>query len=249
MLQQINLDQILFLDIETVPAARSYAALTPEQQKLWQEKARTKYRTEDAAQAELQYNNAGLYAEFGKIICVSVGLFQNRPEGLRFYVKSFASPDEFHLLAEFAEFADDLATRADEPATGRRRVHLLAAHNGKEFDFPYLCRRMLVHGVHLPTQLQIQGKKPWEVLHLDTLELWKFGDQKAYTSLRLLVEVFGLPSPKEDIEGSDVRRVYYEENDLDRIRRYCQRDVVTVARLIQKMRYEAPVTDDHVVQI
>jgi hypothetical protein len=246
MLESLDLEQILFLDIETVPAAPVYDDLPPAAKPLWQDKARAKYRTETEALAREQYPSAGLYAEFGKVICISVGVFQ-RKDKMRFFVRSFAGADEAALLADFAAFADDLATRPDKPAEGRRRVPILAAHNGKEFDFPYLCRRMLVHGIRLPAPLQIQGKKPWEVMHLDTMELWKFGDQKAFTSLRLLAHIFGLQSPKDDIDGSDIYRVFYHENGLERIRLYCQKDVITVARLLQKMRYEQPVPDDDVV--
>lgn len=246
MLESLDLEQILFLDIETVPAAPTYEDLPPAVKPLWADKARVKYRSENEEQARTLYHSAGLYAEFGKVVCISVGLFQ-RKDKMRFFVRSFAGADEAALLTEFAAFADDLATRPDKPSEGRRRVPILAAHNGKEFDFPYLCRRMLVNGIQLPAPLQIQGKKPWEVMHLDTMELWKFGDQKAFTSLRLLANIFGLQSPKDDIDGSDIYRVYYHENGLDRIRHYCQKDVVTVARLLQKMRYETPVPDEDVV--
>lgn len=98
---------------------------------------------------------------------------------------------------------------------------------------------MIIHGIELPLKLNLFGKKPWEVPHLDTLELWKFGDFKHYTSLKLLTSVLGIPSPKDDIDGSEIFRVYYEENDVQRIVTYCQKDTIAVAQIILRLRGEA----------
>ena len=124
---------------------------------------------------------------------------------------------------------------------------VLCAHNGKEFDFPYLCRRMLVNGIKIPKILQIMGKKPWEINHIDTLEFWKFGDYKHYTSLELLTEIFGIPSPKDDIKGSDVARVYWEEKDLNRIAKYCQKDVLALVQLFLRFKGESLLKEDDMI--
>lgn len=221
MLQKIDLRSILFLDIETVPSYPTFEDLSPETQALWEEKSR--YNRERSGQGpEESYQSAGIYAEFGKVICIGLGYFDVKEEGSEFRLSSFCGSDEKVLLENFARL---LRSRAG------KRFQRLCAHNGKEFDFPYLCRRMLINGIDLPDQLDIAGRKPWEVQHLDTMELWKFGDHKHYTSLKLLASVFGIPTPKDDISGSDVRRVYYEERDLERIDRYCRKDVVTLARI------------------
>ena len=127
--------------------------------------------------------------------------------------------------------------------------YVLCAHNGKEFDFPYIARRMLIHGITLPEKLNLFGKKPWEIPHLDTMELWKFGDFKHFTSLKLLAKIFGIPSPKDDIDGSQVRDVYYNEADLERIIQYCEKDTITVAQLVLKMRGEALLEQHEIITI
>lgn len=224
MLQELNILEVLFLDIETVPQLHRFDQLTDYKQKLWEEK--TKYvRERKQIGLEESYSEAGIHAEFGKIICISVGYFADSLGDLR--LKSFYGHDENDLLSQFSSLLAD---------TYKRPFRLLCAHNGKEFDFPYICRRMLINGIPLPELLNLAGKRPWEVPHIDTMELWKFGDYKHYTSLKLLAEIFHLPSPKEDIDGADVQRVYYEQSDLDRIERYCRRDVSTVAHLLQAYR-------------
>lgn len=218
MFNSLNLEKVLFLDIETVPMAASYDKLTGQFRKLWDHKAGFLARSPDDTPEKL-FAKAGIYAEFGKIICISVGYMYNR----EFRIKSFFGDDEHELLKEFAGLLNRYYNNRDQ---------LLCAHNGKEFDFPYIARRMLIHGIPLPHIINIAGKKPWEIAHLDTMELWKFGDFKSYTSLELLSAVFGIPTPKDDIDGSQVASVYYEENDLDRIVQYCQRDTLTVAQLM-----------------
>lgn len=251
MVDQLDIGRILFLDIETVAATRYYSELSPLFQQLWERKARQKYPAElaDLGAAEL-YSRAGLFAEFGRVVCVSVGLFQSQGPGrpMRLFVKSFTENPEANLLYSLAQFLDELAQRPDETDKGKLRVTHLCAHNGREFDYPYLCRRMMACQVALPELLRIQNKPAWELKHLlDTMELWKFGDYKAFTSLELLAAVFGIPTPKDDITGADVYPLYYEQSDLARITRYCQKDVVTLARLMQCYRYEVPVPDEDVV--
>jgi 3'-5' exonuclease len=230
MLENIKLDDVLFLDIETVPQVYNYNDLNEQMKKLWDARCRNQERSPD----QLYNDRAGIMAEFSKVVCISVGYFK---EG-GFRLKSFFGDDEKELLLQFAFLLDKYYNR---------ETHLLCAHNGKEFDFPFIARRMLLNAIKLPAKLDIAGKKPWEVKHLDTMELWKFGDYKSFTSLNLLAAIFGIPTPKDDIDGSDVARVYWEEHDLPRIATYCQKDVLTVARVLQKFRNEALVPDEAVV--
>ena len=220
MLRNLDLSKILFLDIETVPEEPAYDQLSDYRQQLWEEKSR--YQRKEEISAEDFYERAGIWAEFGKIVCISVGFFDTTsPQERCLRIKSFSGEEE-RMLREFKQLCDDHFYL---------KSHLLCAHNGKEFDFPYIARRMVIHRIDPPKILQLFGKKPWEVQHLDTLQLWKFGDFKHYTSLKLLAEILGLPSPKDDIDGSEVAQVYYGEKNLDRIVRYCEKDVVTLAQV------------------
>lgn len=239
MLRQLELDNVLFLDIETVSAVRHFDDLDAEWQALWSDKSKW-IRERDDLTLSQSYGRAGIYAEFGKIVCISVGYFAQSFGERRFRVTSFYGEDEAQLLQEFADLLNSHFNFSG---------HVLCAHNGKEFDFPYIARRMLIQGLELPRMLNIAGKKPWEVPHLDTMELWKFGDFKNYTSLKLLAQVFGIPTPKDDIDGSQVGHVYWEERDLERIERYCKKDVVTVAQLVLKFRGEQLLEEDEVVLV
>ena len=240
MLEKIDSENILFLDIETVPAFAEYNQLDERMQKLWNKKAERLSTAGSPADElfspERLYARAGIYAEFGKIICISVGAFAKG----EFRIKSFWGHDEKTLLTEFAAL---LNKRYNKPE------HLLCAHNGKEFDFPYIARRMLVLGIVIPRILDLSGKKPWEVGHLDTMELWKFGDYKNYTSLDLLAAIFNIPTPKDDIDGSQVADVYYKEQDLPRIVHYCTKDVLTVAQIFRCYRGEMLIEEDAVVVV
>ena len=222
----MNLEQVLFLDIETVPENTSFAELSEEKQELWAQK--TSYQRKGEITPEDFYERAGIWAEFGTIVCISVGYFVLKGEERSFRVTSFHGKEKDLLL----NFKNLLETHFSHPR------NLLCAHNGKEFDFPYIARRMLILGIRLPYKLDLFGKKPWEVPHLDTMELWKFGDYKHFTSLKLLANVLGIPSPKEDMDGSMVRDVYYEEKDLDRIMKYCVLDVATTAQVFLKLKGE-----------
>lgn len=231
-----DLFNVLFLDIETVPATQEFDGLSEEMQELWAIKSRSLLRNFEGELeydqiAELFSTRAGIYAEFGKIICVSVG-FLSRPvngELPLLRLKSFANHSEANLLEDFSELL--------EKHFGSPERFALCGHNIKEFDIPYLCRRMLVNQLPLPRMLDIAGRKPWETKHLlDTMEMWKFGDSKSYTSLRLLAAVFDFPSPKDDIAGADVAAVYWEERDLDRIAAYCEKDVLATAQLFLRLK-------------
>lgn len=234
MLNQLIDQQILYLDIETVGAYPSYFDMPDRIQQLWDKKAQSLNYKGDKKPLEL-FDRSGIYAEFGKIVCISVGYVVKGSQKLR--VKSYFSHNEAQLLFEFSEL---LKQHFNSPK------HLMCAHNGKEFDFPYIARRMLVHGLELPALLDIAGKKPWEIRHIDTLELWKFGDYKHFTSLDLLTAIFDIPSPKADIDGSQVHEVYWQQNDLKRIAEYCQNDVVAVAQLLNKYRGQPLFTEENI---
>src|SRR5210317_2556474 len=224
MITKLNLENILFLDIETVPEVEYFSDLDKTKQDLWEHKSQ--YQRKDEFTAEEFYEKAGIWAEFGKIICISVGYFTPQQNPRDFRLKSFYG-EEVDLLKEFKSLVD---TYFSTP------YHLLCGHNAKEFDFPYIARRMLILGIELPKPLELFNKKPWEVPHLDTLHLWRFGDYKHYTSLKLMAYVLGIPSPKDDIDGSQVATVYYKEKNLERIVQYCEKDVITVAKIILKLR-------------
>ncbi len=226
MLNTINISNILFLDIETVPQHSSFDEAPKEISVLWEKKFHQLRNKDENETPDSIYRQAGIYAEFGKVICISCGYF-SADKKLR--IKSFYGDDEKKLLVDFNDMINKFFSKSER---------LLCAHNGKEFDFPFLSRRMIINGVKLPAPLDIAGKKPWEVNHLDTMELWKFGDYKSYTSLLLLATVLGIPTPKDDIDGSMVWEVYWKEKNLERIVTYCQKDVLTVAQIILRFKGE-----------
>jgi len=234
MLHKLHLEQLLFLDIETVPEQKDFEALDDTKKELWDLKSRYK-RGEEVTPKEF-YDSAGIWAEFGIIICISVGYFRNKAADRHFRVTSYHG-SEAKILKDFKTL---LVDHFNHPK------YLLCAHNGKEFDFPYIARRMIINGISLPAKLDLFGKKPWEVPHLDTMELWKFGDYKHYTSLKLMANILGIPSPKGDIDGSMVRDVYYKDRDIDRIIRYCEKDVITVAQVFLRLRNEALLADNEI---
>ena len=229
----IDFSKTLFLDIETASQVKDYSQLSERMQKLWDHKAEQIAKGDESATPESLYERAAIYAEFGKIICISVGFFNDQ----RFRLKSFYGHDEKALLTEFATLLDRYYAFPDAQ---------LCAHNGKEFDFPYIARRMMVNGIKIPRVLQVAGKKPWETNFIDTMELWKFGDYKTFTSLDLLCAIMEIPTPKDDINGSEVGRVYWIENDLERIKTYCQKDVLAVAQLMRRYNYLPLIADDQV---
>ena len=235
MLHKLNLNDILFLDIETVPLHEQYSELSAETQMLWEEK--TRYQRKEEFSAEEFYDRAGIWAEFGKIVCISVGYFSFRHQQRTFRVTSFTG-EEKNLLEDFSRLVNEHFSRPNK---------LFSAHNGKEFDFPYISRRMIINGIEIPQKLQLFGKKPWEIPHLDTMEMWKFGDYKHYTSLKLLAHILGIPSPKDDIDGSEVRNVFYNEGDIDRIATYCEKDTITVAQILLRFRNDTLLDDDEIL--
>ena len=225
----MNFNNILFLDIETVSQFESHEHLPDEWKELWALKAQFLLRNKELETTETIYERAGIYAEFGKIICISCGCLQGNGKDRKLVIKSYCSDNEKKLLAEFSDMLQKWSGDADK---------YLCAHNGKEFDYPYICRRMVINGIEIPEALKIAGRKPWEVRHLDTLEFWKFGDYKNYTSLKLLAKVLCVPSPKDDIDGSQVNTVYWKEKDLDRIVNYCQKDVITLTQVLLRFHCE-----------
>jgi predicted PolB exonuclease-like 3'-5' exonuclease len=229
---------ILFLDIETIPQHPSFESCPEEMKKLWSRKAANLKHDPEETVEDL-YKRAGIYAEFGQIICVSTG-FIHTVEGVEtLRIKSFSGHDEHAMLQEFAALLRKSFSNSDSR---------LCAHNGKEFDFPYLGRRMVINNIPLPNILDVAGKKPWEVNFLDTMEMWKFGDFKSYTPLNLLTHVLGVPSPKDDIDGSQVWSVYWLENDLDRIVRYCEKDVEALANVYRRMKGLPVIPKDRIIR-
>ncbi|TXC85428.1 ribonuclease H-like domain-containing protein [Luteibaculum oceani] len=215
---------LLFIDLETVPLHEKFEDLDPRGQELWQLKNRY-WLQDDQDPSAVYAERAGVMAEFSKVICATVAYLSSNGNGLALKLKSFYGDDEKTVLQELIPVLNSV---------GRTELKLLCAHNGIEFDFPFLARRITIHQLALPECLDLAGKKPWEVPHIDTMELWKFGDRKAYTSLNLLSYVFNIPSPKDDISGADVKKVYYEEKNLERIVRYCEKDVTTLAKIYLK---------------
>jgi DNA polymerase elongation subunit (family B) len=226
------MEHILFLDIETAPIAESYSQLEPRMRQLWDKKSE-KIKTTEEQTPEQLYQRAGIYAEFGKVICISVAYLSK--DEVR--IKSFIHEEEKMLLQNFINLLNRHFSQDH---------HRLCAHNGKEFDFPYLCRRMLINGLKIPSILNVSGKKPWETSFLDTMEMWKFGDHKHYTSLDLLAEIFRIPSPKDDIDGSMVSEMYWKFKDMKRIKTYCEKDVLTVVQLFLRYQGNEILTDNQI---
>ena len=230
MFDSLSSEDILFIDIETVPQKADFTELPEHFQQLWNKKS-SYFRDENQVAADV-YERAGIYAEFGRIICISAGVIIQK-NGERFYrLKSFHNDDEKKLLIAFNDMLEKFTSNS-----GKK----LCAHNGLEFDYPYIARRTLINGLRLPRILDISGAKPWDIKDrlLDTLQMWKFGDYKNYTSLDLLCAVFDIPTPKDDIDGSQVAMVYYQEGDLDRIIRYCEKDTLALANLMLRYKGES----------
>ncbi len=237
MVTQLDLSKILFLDIETVPLVYKHQDLDKKTQGLWNKKTTFLQIREGVGPDEL-YEKAGIYAEFGKIICISVGFVVQIGGETQIRLKSFASKNEKELLQEFLDLLN---------SHYNNNSYMLCGHNGKEFDFPFLSRRILLNGLSLPKLLDNHGKKPWEINNLDTLDLWKFGDYKHYTSLELLTHIFDIPTPKDDMDGSQVAKVFFEDNDLDRIILYCEKDVIATIQLFRKYRGEPLIEDAFII--
>lgn len=237
MIHKIRLEHILFLDIETVPETENYDALDTEMKDLWELK--TQYQRKGEFTADEFYDRAGIWAEFGKIVCISAGYFTFKGDIRHFRVTSFFGAEKKILL----DFSNLLNNHFNQPQ------HVLCGHNAKEFDIPFIARRMIINQIAIPNKLDLFGKKPWEVPHLDTLELWKFGDYKHFTSLKLLTKILGIPSSKGDIDGSQVGHVFYVEKDIDRIVTYCEKDTIAVAQIFLRLRREELLVDEEIIHI
>ena len=239
IVKEIDPSRVLFIDVETVPLSSGYNELPEELKPFWDRKAGQISRG-DGSTPEEMFEKAGIYSEFGRIVTISAGVITRSGDirGLR--VKSFYGDDEKSLLEEFAAMVT---------AFSRGKEALLCAHNGKEFDFPYIARRMLINGLPVPALLDNAGKKPWEVNLIDTMELWKFGDYKHYTSLALICTLLGIPTPKDDIDGSQVAGIYYNEGDIKRIALYCEKDVLALARLFLRLRGDDTIDDSSVESV
>lgn len=236
MLENLDLKNVLVIDIETVSQFPGYGHLDDSWKDLWSRKM--KYLIKDNVTAEETYDRAAIYAEFGKIVCISAGVYRQENGDFKFHIKSFYGHDEKALLQEFSEMVNKNFFKEE---------HMVIGHNAKEFDFPFIARRCLINGIPIPFIFDNSGKKPWEVRLMDTMELWKFGDHKNYTSLDLLAAVFGISSPKGDMDGSMVGEVYWKFNDIERISKYCQMDVITVARLLMKFKGLEPLKDENII--
>ncbi|MFC2115250.1 ribonuclease H-like domain-containing protein [Bacteroidota bacterium] len=235
MMYDLKLQNVLFLDIETVPVVEDFVGLTEGQKKLWEVRS-SHFRKEGEDAAEV-WSRAGLYAEFGKIICISAGIFSSLSEPRHFRIKSFYGDDELKIIRDFTQLLLNFRNEKDLR---------LCAHNGKDFDFPFIARRTIILGEALPSVLNIAGKKPWELNFVDTLELWKFGEFRNFTSLALLAEILGVSNPKDDLDGSQVAQVYYGEKNTDRIARYCEKDVLAVAQVLLRLRGEKLIPEENV---
>ena len=236
MFDKIKNENILFLDIETAPNVSKFSELSEKMKQLWDKKSQYFRNENQLASDDEIFQRSGIYAEFGKIICISVGVIIKNNNQLFFREKSFFGDDEKQLLKEFNKMLS------------KQRDKMLCGHNIKEFDIPYIARRSLINGLKLPYLLDISGKKPWEIKHiLDTMEMWKFGDFKNYTSLDLLAEIFNIPTPKDDIDGSQVAKVYWEEKNLERIVKYCQKDVFATAQLFLRFKGEELISEENII--
>jgi len=236
MLEKLLPEHVLFIDIETVPLYESLQSAPENLQKLWKKKAGQIGK--DSETAEDLYGRAGIYSEFGKIVCISAGKIFRKGKERAYRVKSYFGDDEEILLQEFSVMLTGFMANP---------MHKLCAHNGQEFDFPYIARRMLINGLPLPPVLDIAGAKPWEIkdVMIDTLQLWKFGDFKHYTSLELLCAIFNIPTPKDDIDGSQVADIYYKTFDIQRIARYCEKDTFAIAQLVLRFKGEPIISQEN----
>jgi 3'-5' exonuclease len=239
MISQIPLDKTLFIDIETVTECENYEALSDIRMDFWDKKSATFAGT--ISPSESYITKGAIFAEFSKIVCISVGYLVSKNNTLQIRLKSFSDHDEVQLLQDFAEFIYKLE---------KLKKHTqICGHNIKEFDLPFICRRMLVNGISLPDMIDYSSKKPWETNALDTLHMWRFGDYKHYTSLALLCEIFGIKTPKSEMDGSKVGEVYYQEKDLNKISMYCQNDVISVIQLVRKMQGREQIDEDNIEAI
>jgi hypothetical protein len=236
----IKPENLLLIDIETVPLQHSFGDLSPKMQTLWSKKSAL-IDAENPEPSSTFEQRAGIYAEFGKIVCIGLGYFVNVKGSYTLKIKSIASHEEKAILEEFKLVCNKFFKSSEKQFCG---------HNIREFDIPYICRRSFINQISLPDVLSdLQYKKPWENPMLDTLQFWKFGEYKNFTSVDLLSTVLAIESPKGDIDGSDVARVYWQENDLDRIVTYCNRDIVTVGQILMRLNGMNLLNEDEITYI
>lgn len=237
-----SLKKMLFIDIETVSAYPRFDDVPQNFKDLWAVKCQLfqKNSTEPQPPEDFYAQKAGIYSEFAKVVCISAGFFQfDGDEVVKCKIKSFAGDDEKEILQNFSTLLQSHYNNPEKDS--------LCGHNIKEFDIPFLCRRMVIHRLPLPKILDISGKKPWQTAHIwDTMDMWRFGDYKNYTSLNLLSAALGIETPKDDIDGSMVGHVYWEEKDLPRIATYCQKDVVTVMQIMLAFAGQPPFSADKI---
>jgi DNA polymerase elongation subunit (family B) len=222
-MQKISLENLFLLDIETVSSKENFHLLEVEWKDLWVEKIKRNLHPDMTAE-DLYIQKAAILAEFARVVCISYAYLKKENEDWEIRIKSIYGHDEKELLMEFSQTILKLPSK--------KKQWIFTGHNIKEFDIPFLCRRMLANQLSIPQQMDFQNQKPWDTPILDTLQLWRFGDYKNYTSLKLLAAVLGVPSPKDDIDGSQVGNVYWKENDLERIARYCEKDVLTLGNIM-----------------
>lgn len=239
MLDNLNVHKVLFIDIETVPQHQCIEELDERERNLWNKKAQ--YVSQQGMDEEETYSRAGIYSEFGKIVCISAGHIFDEGDRRAFRVKSFYNDNEKTLLEEFNNTVSLFF---------RKKGWMICTHNGQEFDIPYIARRSIINKVALPKVFQIGGLKPWELGRhfIDTMQLWKFGDYKRYTSLELLCHVLDVPSPKNNIDGSEVNNVYWKEKDLKRIVEYCQLDILATANILLRYIGDAILHKDNLIE-
>ena len=243
-MQNIVLENLLLIDIETVPQYPSFELLSDDWKQLWEEKTQRSLPDFTSA-AEFYPQRAGVMAEFAKIVCISIGYFIKQGNVLQLRLKSFFEDDEKKLLQDFISTVSQMESKNNKWS--------FAGHNIKEFDIPFICRRLLINGLHIPGYLDFQNMKPWDTNMVDSFQYWRFGDYKNYTSLKLLAAALGVPSPKDDMDGSMVAGVYWsqtpagKEKNLQRIAAYCQKDVVTTGNIILRFKNAALIKEEQVV--
>ncbi len=238
MIVKMPLENFLIIDIETVSEQKDFDTLHTDWKKLWEEKVRH-ILPEDITAGEYYPQRAGVMAEFAKVVCISMAYFKKESTGYQLRVKSFAGHNEKELLQQFVQTVGQMEAIHNRWS--------FTGHNIKEFDIPFLCRRLLINSLAIPAYLDFQNMKPWETNMVDTFQYWRFGDYKNYTSLKLLAGALNVPSPKDDIDGSMVGGVYWQENDVERIATYCQKDVVTVANIILRFKNLPLLKEDEVI--
>jgi predicted PolB exonuclease-like 3'-5' exonuclease len=239
-MQQFNIENLFILDIETVSASEHHDLLSDEWKELWNDKIQRSLPP-DISAGEYYPKRAAILAEFAKVVCISIGFFKKENDQLQLRVKSFCSHEEKEILNNFITTICQMQTHQTK--------WYFTGHNIKEFDIPFLCRRMLVNNMSIPECFDFQNMKPWEAPVIDTLHMWRFGDYKNYTSLKLLAAALGVPSPKDDIDGSQVGDVYWQAKDLKRIAAYCQKDVATVANVILRFKNLPLLTAEQIIPV